>query len=120
MRQSGSLVRFISLLLMLFGLNNGWAYKVDKLIDLLKSQDPYSRNRAIEELGKIGDHRAIEPLIAVLKDSDGVIRCNAAEALRKIGDKRVIADLERVTKEDRDKSVCEAANRALTKIESKE
>jgi hypothetical protein len=42
------------------------------------------RGVAAIALGKIGDHRAVEPLIAALKYKDANVRKSAAEALGKV------------------------------------
>ena len=67
---------------------------VESLITALQDDAEIVREYAAEVLGKIGDHRAVEPLLlAALKDGDRYVREEAAEALWKMKDPRAIEAL---------------------------
>ncbi len=61
--------------------------KVKKLIKCLKVDDMYIPRLAAEELGKLGDPRAVEPLGQMLKDPncDHISKVKAVKALDEIG-----------------------------------
>lgn len=67
--------------------------KVKKLIELLNHEDPSVRQRAIGDLGRIGDARAVEPLIGALRDEDEHVRNWAARALAAEPDPRAVEPL---------------------------
>jgi HEAT repeat protein len=48
------------------------------------------RRNACEELGTLGDQRAVQHLIRLLADGVGAVRFAAAEALGKLGDKSAV------------------------------
>ncbi len=89
---------------------------VEQLIARLKSDYSSGQRSAAEELGQIGDARAVWPLIAVLEDGvnvSGAVRREAATALGEIGDFRAIEPLIAALKDGR---VNRAAAGALGKI----
>jgi HEAT repeat protein len=51
---------------------------------LKKDEDYYVRANAAEDLGEIGDVRAVEPLTQALQDEDTWVRICAERALEKI------------------------------------
>ncbi|NIM13846.1 MAG: hypothetical protein GTO45_17520 [Candidatus Aminicenantes bacterium] len=59
--------------------------EIDSHIKALQDKDPNIQWQAAENLGKIGDPRAVEPLINVLKTGLFSTRKKAAQALAKIG-----------------------------------
>ena len=61
------------------------------LITALSDKSSDVGRLAIEELGKIGDTRAVEPLISILLEDNH--RYEAIKALSKIGDHRAIEPL---------------------------
>lgn len=64
---------------------------VDPLLYQLEHGPRYDlRFRAAEELGKLGDKRAVNGLIKALRANMSIIRTYAAEALGKLGDKSAI------------------------------
>jgi len=68
--------------------------RIEVCILNLHSTNSYERSDAAEELGMIGDIRAVEPLINVLKDDNKWwVREKAAEALGMIGDTRAVEPL---------------------------
>lgn len=58
---------------------------VDSYIKALQDKDPNTQWQAAEDLGKIGDARAVEPLIKVLEKGLFSTRKKAAQALARIG-----------------------------------
>ena len=56
------------------------------LIASLDDDETWVRHRAAEELGEIGDERAVEPLIAMLDDDDAGVRSAADDALGLLSD----------------------------------
>ena len=67
---------------------------VESLIAVVAgSGESYSRARAVEALGEIGDKRAVEPLIKALKDKEWMVGMMAAGALGKLKDKRAVEPL---------------------------
>lgn len=72
----------------------GAIWSFPKIIEL-GSEDTYTRHRAAEVLGNVGDNRAVLPLIAALEDSDGGVRKMAAQSLGKLGDSRAVDPLMR-------------------------
>ncbi len=55
------------------------------MIEALKDEDPEVREAAAENLGDIGDPRAIVPLVEALDDEDPDVRSEAYRALEKLG-----------------------------------
>jgi DNA-directed RNA polymerase subunit RPC12/RpoP len=85
---------------------------VKGLIKALEYQkDQNVRRAAAEELGDIGDARAVEPLIIALKDKYENVRSFAAEALGKIGDARAIEPLD-IASVDKNERVSQKAYEA--------
>jgi HEAT repeat protein len=67
---------------------------VDELIRKLEEGSSMQRQHAAQELGKLGDPKAIEPLVKrMLSDGDKTVRCSAAVALGKIGKPEAIPGL---------------------------
>ena len=69
--------------------------RVEELIANMRSNNWHVRRDAAEELGKIGDARAVEVLITKLNDGFDVwaVRASAAAALGGIGDVRAVESL---------------------------
>lgn len=68
------------------------------LIDSLSDLSPYARQRAVEDLSRIGspgqrDPRVLSSLIGALDDSDASVRGAVAKALGKLGDPASVAAL---------------------------
>ncbi|MFA6447979.1 MAG: HEAT repeat domain-containing protein [bacterium] len=60
--------------------------QVQQIIEKLKVSDRgVVKASLIEDLGKLGDHRAIHPLISALNDEDTLVRWNAIQALAQFG-----------------------------------
>lgn len=66
---------------------------VPSLLRALESEDKNSRILVIQELGKSGDERAIEPLAKALRENDEWVRIPAAIALGNFRDPQVIEPL---------------------------
>jgi HEAT repeat protein len=82
---------------------------------LLKDKDEAVRASAAEELGDLGDQRAIDSLIQALGDDNARVRESAAMALGEIGDKRAIPRLMKLL-EDKNEDVRDSAAEALGEI----
>jgi HEAT repeat protein len=89
------------------------------VIELLQSEKPRVRWRAVKILGRITDHRAIEPLIACLKDPDEAVRRATAYNLGFFDDERVTQPLISVL-DDEDYRVVETALESLKDVEAVE
>jgi len=63
------------------------------LVSALRDEEPSVRIKAAEELGNVGNPRAVRALIVALKDENKTVRGSAAEALGKIGDSRAVVPL---------------------------
>lgn len=68
---------------------------IPNLIKALNDKWVFIRTSAIEALGEIQAHSAVEPLIQLLNDKTPGIQSYAAEALGKIGDPRALEPLKR-------------------------
>jgi len=69
---------------------------IEELIRKLKYGSPIERQHAAQELGKLGDPRALEPLVeAMLHDRDKTVCCTAAVWLGKMGKPEAIPGLAR-------------------------
>jgi HEAT repeat protein len=66
---------------------------VRQKIQALRRSDAATRRAAAEDLGKMGDPRAVEPLIAALHDPDESVGNAAAVALGQSGDLRAVRPL---------------------------
>lgn len=86
-------------------------------IRLLSDDDPGSRWKAAEALGRIGSPDAVEDLIGALWDDDGNVRLKAAWALGRIGDMRAYAPLQRLYRMENDRTQ-EIIQEALDTIRS--
>jgi HEAT repeat protein len=60
--------------------------RVTKLLGDIRTEDRRLRKRAAEELGRLGDERAVKPLIELLNDTDQYVAAAAAIALGDIKD----------------------------------
>ena len=69
------------------------AAEVSRLLQELNSSSFIGRKWAAQNLGELGDNRAVEPLIATLNDENFNLRIVAAEALGKLKDPRAIIPL---------------------------
>jgi HEAT repeat protein len=72
----------------------------DRLLQLLAHGDRVTRLGAAQELGKLGDQRAVPALIACLQASDCLLRSSAAKSLGEIGDARALEPLHSMAVED--------------------
>lgn len=59
----------------------------------LKSERSYSRWKAAQALGEMGDKTAVDPLVEAMSDESAVVREMTVQALGKIGDKRAFEAL---------------------------
>ncbi|MDD5135742.1 MAG: HEAT repeat domain-containing protein, partial [Candidatus Omnitrophica bacterium] len=89
------------------------------LIEVLKCDDRFVCQSAIEVLGKIGDRQAVKPIIPALKNTEWTIRQASAISLGQIGDKEAIPALTEALK-DKEEHVRESAAEALGNIGGKE
>jgi HEAT repeat protein len=111
-------VAFLSLSSPLAFTSNSWGQKptdaqIAVLIQKLKSNDELERDKAIEELGKIGKP-AVSKLVAALKDENLLVRQGATEALSNIGLPAVPALISKL--KDSDTKVRRRAASALVSI----
>lgn len=60
--------------------------------------------KAAEELGRLGDRRAVEPLIDALGDDDELVRVRAAKALGILGDPRALPPLQKLYRRESEAS----------------
>ena len=59
---------------------------LQKLVNLLKDKNPFTRKHAVKSLEKLGDKTALPDLADILlKDSDSIVRHAAAQAFQKKG-----------------------------------
>lgn len=63
---------------------------------MLSDDNPASRWKAAESLGRLKDPRATEPLIDALFDEDARVRMKVAWALGSLGDSRALAPLQQL------------------------
>jgi hypothetical protein len=89
---------------------------VESLIQDLNDEIWTVRMHAADNLGKLGDTRAVEPLIQALGDEEYLVRQSAAQALGKIGDASAVEPLIQTLKNDADEWVRAAAAGALGEI----
>lgn len=103
-----------------FGRRGDASDKVASLIATVRDkQGPiYSRRRAAEELGNMGDPRAIRPLIRALKDQQYAVRMAAADSLGCLENRRAIRPLMAALKRDPDPSFARIVALALARIDS--
>jgi HEAT repeat protein len=93
---------------------------IPALSEMLKSSSSDTRSIAARTLGQMGSEKAIPLLIQVLKhDRYPHVRCNAAAALGEIGSHSSVHHLAMILR-DSDRSVRNAATRALQRINSPE
>ncbi len=92
-----------------------------QLIEALETAEFVSRLKAVKELGKLGDERAVEPLIKILTKpyydeiERASIHYHAITALGNLGDERAIEPITRALR-DNVEMVRKAAEEALEKI----
>lgn len=70
------------------------------LIDILNSEDSYTKWLAIFALREIGDTRAIEPIEKMLNDRDISVKKLTIDTLAKIGNHNLLPKLKLIAKED--------------------
>lgn len=88
---------------------------MDHLLQALQSRNKHIRLGAMEALGEISAHEAVQPLTTALHDPDNEIRWEAALALGDIGDELAIPSLVEALK-DHDRFVRYGAAVALDKF----
>lgn len=59
-------------------------------------REPPPRYDAVEELGRLGDARAVDLLLSTLQESDAVLQTKTAQSLGAIGDRRAVPALIRL------------------------
>lgn len=91
---------------------------IDLLLQELRSNDPAKRQKAVWELGRSGDSRAVQPLVDLLLDSDSQQRSLVLSALSEIST-RTLKPLSRalaISMQDENADVRKNAIRDLTRI----
>jgi HEAT repeats len=91
---------------------------MDVLVHDLRSNDPVKRQKAIWELGRRGDSRAVQPLVDLLLDSDSRQRSLVLSALSEIST-RTLKPMSRalaISMQDENADVRKNAIRDLTRI----
>ncbi len=91
---------------------------MDVLVHDLRSKDPAKRQKAIWELGRRGDSRAVQPLVDLLLDSDSRQRSLVLSALSEIST-RTLKPMSRalaISMQDENPDVRKNAIRDLTRI----
>jgi ATP-dependent DNA helicase RecQ len=89
---------------------------VSELIAALQDPDGNVRRLAASALGKIGDHRAVDPLMALLtRETKPQVRQYAVKALGRIGDPRARPLLEKIAADKAERDYTQAAARAALK-----
>jgi len=89
---------------------------VPELIAALEDTDGNVRRLAASALGKIGDHRAVEPLMALLAREDKPqVRQYAVKALGQIGDPRAQSVLEKIFADKTERDYTQASARTALK-----
>jgi HEAT repeat protein len=73
---------------------------VVRMLNTLKSVDPFVRAEAVQVLGEVGDSRALGALIAALRDDNVFVRAYAAEALGKLKDEKTAEALISLLKDE--------------------
>lgn len=89
---------------------------VSKIIDALGHSERWSRNKAIQILGKIGSDQAKEALLMLLDDDDSDIREEAVQSLGAFQDKKLTDLFVQALKDDQDWRVRNKAALALDKL----
>jgi HEAT repeat protein len=82
----------------------------------LKSRDPQARRRAIKDLGKSRDPRAIDLLMDALADKSYLVRKEAARALGDMGDARTVRPLINLIEESLHYAMARTAVDALERV----
>lgn len=89
---------------------------VKALVQALKDRSEHVREKAAEDLGELGDSRAIKPLIEALRKDQSVhVRQRAAYALGQLGDAQASGPLVQAL-EDKSPSVRREAVEALGRL----
>lgn len=88
----------------------------DTLLRLLADTDRITRLGAAQELGELGDERALEPLVRCLHAGDPLLRTSAAKSLGAIGDPSATEPLFEVATEDEDRGVRSQAAAELFRL----
>jgi HEAT repeat protein len=86
------------LMLMLIEMRFEGAFEL--ILKLLESDEPAARLTAIQEMGKLGDKRAISHLASQLKNDDPTMQSEAIQALGKLGATETIPDMLNILKDD--------------------
>jgi HEAT repeat protein len=84
---------------------------------MLSDDNPASRWKAAESLGRLKDPRATEPLIDALFDEDARVRMKVAWALGSIGEDRALAPLRQLYRIENEgnREIIEAAISTITR-----
>lgn len=88
----------------------------DTLLLLLAETDRVTRLGAAQELGKLGDPRAVAPLLRCLHAADPLLRTSAAKSLGAIGDPSATEPLFEAAMEDENRSVRSQAAAELVRL----
>src|SRR5579862_5365824 len=88
----------------------------DTLLRLLAETDRITRLGAAQELGKLGDPRAVAPLVRCLHAGDPLLRTSAAKSLGAIGDPSAKEPLFEAAKEDENRGVRSQAAAELFRL----
>ena len=91
---------------------------MDSLVHELRNPDPAKRHKAIWELGRSGDSRAVQPMVDLLLDSDSRQRSLVLSALSEISS-RTLKPMSRalaISMQDENPDVRKNAIRDLTHI----
>ncbi len=91
------------------------AVGLEPLSTVLRSEDPFERQAAVEALARLGDARAVKPLLAALSDPASHVRNAAVEALARTGDSRMLESVMPALK-DEDRHVRATAAEALGRL----
>ncbi|MDD1673069.1 MAG: HEAT repeat domain-containing protein [Methanomicrobiales archaeon] len=92
--------------------------RIQHFLEMLSSTEWDLRYRAAQELGRLGDPKALNLLIQALQDADWRVRQKAAWALGNIGDPRAIQPLRRLMTDPSD-GVQDMIRQALDMIRRK-
>ena len=92
--------------------------RLQYFLEMLSSPEWNLRYRAAQELGRLGEPKALDLLIQALRDEDWRVRQKAAWALGNIGDPRAIQPLRRLMTDPSD-GVQDMIRQALDMIRRK-
>ncbi|MFH1807593.1 MAG: HEAT repeat domain-containing protein [Pseudomonadota bacterium] len=82
---------------------------VPELLAALKTDDALARLDAVEALGELRDHAALEPLRSLINDKDPDVRTATAVALVRIGDDQLFPEMVKALRSDNASVVVGAA-----------